>query len=184
MNKNLISVLSIVLAVLLYPTVLQGLYDETKSLLVENETLSNTIKKAEEFIEIRNTLIEKSEQFTPDELSRLEQILPKEINPLQLALDIEHIGNVNGLILNGGVAIDIPEDEEDQVHPNGTRNLKEVSLGLSFVGQYRNLEGFLNELSESLTLFDVKEIGFSGGREAAYDYTIRAVTYELKDAFE
>lgn len=186
MNKNIVAVLSLILAGLLYPFMLQDLIAETQSLRTEIAGLEETLQKAKDFIAIRNELIERSEEFTQTELTKLEQMLPSEVNAIQLALDLEKLGERAGLILKGNVGIDVSGAEANTSRTQ-RRNIQEdesspiepIALNLSFIGRYPNLENFLQSISESLTLLDVQSISFSSGETDIYDYGITLQTYQL-----
>lgn len=190
MNKNIFTLLSIILVILLYPLVLRELISNTQKLSTEISDIENTLKKAEAFIEVRDSLIKRKSEFTQDELIKLEKILPKEINPIQLALDIEKLGERGGLILKASVDIDVPKSNKPT--RRGTQNSSEdkslsvdiVPIHINFLGEYENLENILEKLSESMPIFDVEGISFSGGETGVYDFSINLKTYQFKNSIE
>ncbi len=160
-------------------------YDEalTNSKALENE---------------RDKLTKKYNTIDPENLAKLEKLLPDNVDNIRLILEIEKIASPYGMVLKdvqydstvkketsssvvagGGVAQSI-EDNKNY----GTWNLE-----FSTKGTYTNFLNFIKDLENNLRIVDIASIEFSSDAGVganpssvnSYQYTFKIKTYWLKN---
>ena len=187
MNKNIIAIFLIIVSVLIYPFFVSDIRSDTDSLKEDVKVLKETIKNVEDFTTIKNSLLRKSEELSEDDLDNLEKMLPKEINAVQVALDIQELALKNSLILEREVGIKREERASQNVTANQNQAEEDlfntVSFHINLVGSYESLVAFLASLAESRTIFNVTSLSFAVDETNLFSFDIELITYELSDTF-
>lgn len=184
MNKNFFSLVSIILAALIYPFFVTPLWDEVSVRLNDKKQIESAQASVDNFIERRNELVKIVETIPQEDINRLARVLPESINPLTTIVDIENLARVNGFILKGSVGVEGKKEsaapvvaEAGAVAPK--QPYETTVFTLNVVGPYTALKPFLEDLAQSLTLFDISSLSFSTSETGVYDFTIHIRTYSL-----
>jgi len=163
MNKDLIAIPIIIISIIVYPYFISPLWKDIQDLTQKKESLNETIKKVEEFVIVRDNLLNKKKQFSDEELSRVNILLPSGVDEIQTILNLQQLALSNGLVIEN-----ISASEGERERGRGGRSEESsdielytpVSVSLSFLGNYNQLKTFLKVLSESLTLFEISSLSF------------------------
>ena len=127
----------------------------------------------------RQTLMDKESGINPSDLSKLQKLLPDNIDNIKLVIDINQIAQTHNLTLK-----DIKLDTSIKTNPNklGVDTSKHGTVGLSFsvTSSYDNFQNFLTDLEKSLRLVDITDLSVTGNDTGIYDFSVGLKTYWLK----
>ncbi len=161
-----------------------------------NEALDNSKALEAE----RDKLTQKYNSFDPGNITKLQKLLPDNVDNIRLILEIENIASPYGMVLK-----DVKYDATDNNAPAASQTIGNVKaknslsnknygiwdLEFSTQGTYSNLVSFIKDLENNLRIVDVSSIDFSSGANPniglnpslpeAYKYNFRIRTYWLKN---
>lgn len=180
--KGILPVIAVVIAGALFYFFIDPTYTEIKTLRVEEATLNAALSRALELQATRDQLISRYNTFAPEDLARLEKLLPDHVDNVRLVLDMDGIASQYGMRIRN-VAIEKQEEKKkaraQQVGPD-ERTYESMLLSFTVNGDYDTFRTFLSNLEESLRLVDVETVSFSASDTDFYDFTIGLRTYWLK----
>ncbi len=179
------------------------LYNEIGELRVQaasyNEALSNSKTLENE----RDKLTVKYNSINPDNLIKLQKLLPENIDNIRLILEIEQIATPYGMVLKDikygatnaldSTASPFEVVQGGGVSPAASKDYGVWDLEFSTVGTYNNFLNFTKDLEKNLRIVDISSIQFSsnlsGGFNSAlnpsfaesYKYYLKIKTYWLKN---
>ncbi len=169
-----------------------------------NEALDNSKALEAE----RDKLTQKYNSFDPDNLAKLQKLLPDNVDNIRLILEIEKIASPYGMVLK-----DVKYDTTSQdtasttqttqtpktTTTTNTQNGKVVTskdygtwnLEFSTQGTYNNFVNFVKDLENNLRIVDIASVDFSSNASSntganptlndSYKYSFKIKTYWLKN---
>lgn len=127
----------------------------------------------------RQSLVDKQGQINPDSLSRLEALLPDNVDNIKLVIDMNQIAQNHSLTLKN-----IKLDNAVKADPSklGQDDSKYGTVGLSFTvnSSYDNFQNFLTDLEKSLRLVEITDLAVTGNDTGIYEFSVGLKTYWLK----
>lgn len=127
---------------------------------------------------VRDELTSRYNTFSPDDVTRLERLLPDTVDNVRLVLDINNIAGRYGLVIKNVRLSSLAKD------PNklGPENQEYGTLVLQFgvTASYANFTAFVRDLEDSLRVVDISGISFKTGEGQLTDYDVAVQTYWLK----
>lgn len=167
-------------------------YAEIKILRADKAEYDTALDNSKILQTIRGELSDKYKNFDPDDLAKLERLLPNNVDNIKLILEIQRVAATYGMTLRnvkfdtdaaaatanqagfvtGGAAQTAPKKDY------GTFDLE-----FSTEGSYSNFVSFLTDLEKSLRIVDVKGITFTSttaGGSDTYRYDFKITTYWFK----
>src|SRR3989338_2229285 len=158
-----------------------------------NEALDNSKALEAE----RDKLTQKYNSFDPEDLSRLQKLLPDSVDNIRLILEIEKIASPYGMVLKDvkydATSKDTPISQASgatQAVKNSTgKDYSVWNLEFSIQGTYNNFTNFVKDLENNLRVVDISSIQFSSNAGAgispslseSYKYSFKIKTYWLKN---
>lgn len=144
----------------------------------------------------RDKLTQKYNSFDPENLTKLQKLLPDNVDNIRLILEIEKIASPYGMVLK-----DVKYDatsKNDVLVPTTGQEIEKFSrkdygiwdLEFSTQGTYNNFINFIKELEKNLRIVDISSIQFSSSVTTlglnpslpeAYKYNFKIKTYWLKN---
>lgn len=144
----------------------------------------------------RDKLTQKYNSFDPENLTKLQKLLPDNVDNIRLILEIEKIASPYGMVLK-----DVKYDatsKNDVLVPTTGQEIEKFSrkdygiwdLEFSTQGTYINFINFIKELEKNLRIVDISSIQFSSSVTTlglnpslpeAYKYNFKIKTYWLKN---
>lgn len=144
----------------------------------------------------RDMLTQKYNSIDPANLTRLQKLLPDNVDNIRLILEIEKIASPYGMALKdvkysadiapvaGGAVDEVIEEEAVSNKEYGVWNLE-----FSTTGTYNNFINFLKDIESNLRIVDVSAIEFSSNENIGagaslsevYTYDFKIKTYWLKN---
>lgn len=157
-------------------------YTQIQALRVEQAAYDEALNRSREVQEVRNKLISRYNTFAPDDLRRLERLLPDHVDNIRLIIDIDTIaarynlrirnvelaGTKDGREERSGLAVGASGD------PIGV-----VQVGFSVAARYEDFMRFMQDLERSLRIVDVTGVSFTVGDGDLQEYSIALRTYWL-----
>jgi hypothetical protein len=147
----------------------------------------------------RDKLTTKLNSINPDNLVRLEKLLPSNVDNIRLILEIEQIASPYGMVLKDikyNASNDIAETAGAAIQGGGTIKSAPKDYGIfdlefSTSGSYDNFINFTKDLENNLRIVDISSVSFtsdagvvSGGSKTMapeiYRYNFKIKTYWLK----
>jgi hypothetical protein len=146
-----------------------------KDVAAYNEALGN----AKKFVSVRDSLLKKYNQLPSEGLSRLEKLLPDNIDNVRLIIDINGIARKDNLTLRGLQVSGGGSSSQNSAKVSG-KVYDSVSVGFSTSSDFPTFLKFMNDLEHSLRLVDVTNLSFSVGEKGVGDFNVQLRTYWLK----
>jgi Tfp pilus assembly protein PilO len=146
----------------------------------------------------REKLTKKYNSIDPNNLTKLEKLLPDNVDNIRLILEVEKLASPYGMVLRDVKYDTIKKTEEDkqptEVFQGGDTNIPTQSdygtwdLEFSTEGSYTNFLSFLRDLESNLRIVDISSIQFSSVTGAGintpvdvYKYGFKVKTYWMKN---
>lgn len=184
--KGLTPIILIIVSVGVFFFVIDPQKKELDTLLQEKNKNDVTIQKATELRAARGVLGEKYKNISPEERTKLSQILPDTVDNVRLILDINNISNKYGISLKGIGISGGPGDESKEVNrgvsavTNSGNLYGTIQLTFSFQASYDIFKIFLKDLEDSLRLVDVTDFSVTTSEDGFYNYSVTLNTYWLR----
>ncbi len=169
----------------------QSISGERAQIASYDEALSNSKALEAE----RDKLTQKYNSFDPDNLAKLQKLLPDNVDNIRLILEIEKIALPYGMALKD-VKYDTTSSSTVNSQIGGmqtetglNKNYGTWNLEFSTQGTYNNFISFLKDLESNLRIVDVSSVQFSSSGNLglnpsvpeAYKYSFKIKTYWLKN---
>ena len=137
-----------------------GYTDPTYSKIVEQKKLEaeyvEALSKSRELQDIRESLLAEYNAFKPEDITRLEKLLPDNIDNVRLIMEIDALAKDHGLtVKNLSVREDAKADPNSKVVGPDTMEYSSVTLDFLVPASYEDFQVFLADLEKSLRLVDV-----------------------------
>ncbi len=146
----------------------------------------------------REKLTKKYNSIDPNNLAKLEKLLPDNVDNIRLILEVEKLASPYGMVLRDVKYDTIKKTEEDaqptEVFQGGDTNTPAQNdygtwdLEFSTEGSYTNFLNFLRDLESNLRIVDISSIQFSSTTGTGtttpvdvYKYGFKVKTYWMKN---
>lgn len=185
MTRFLFAILIIGLAGLVFFEFTQPVLDGIGGLRAEKARLEAGLENAKKLREVQDQLLNVYNSFAPEDLVKLNKLLPDNIDTVRLVLDVNTIAERSGMKIKN-IKIVQPEEKSQQALGGGENEAPPpapqavVLFGFSVTGPYTNFQSFLNDLATSLRLADVSSLTLQPQETGLYEYQIEVKTYWLK----
>lgn len=126
----------------------------------------------------RESLVQKKNTITDADQTKLEKLLPSNIDNIRLIIEISDIAKKRNLLVKNISVGDIKQST-NSVGPN---NSAYGTLSMSFTvnSSYSNFISFLQDLESNLRIVDITNINFAATDSGFYDFSVSFNTYWLK----
>lgn len=163
------------------------LYNDAQAVQVHIDEHRDTIEKASAFNAQLEALLSERNSISARELERLEQLVPDEVEVFARIVDIEALAEVHNLFLSNvsleqqGDASDTADDLPDAPP---TRSLSAddfavTTLHFSVLGSYEQFRAFLAALEQSVSAFEITNVGFDVTEGDLIIFTLSVELYAL-----
>lgn len=183
MFRLIIPAILVIVAGALFFLYTDGAYQEIKTLRAQEAEYDQALSKSRELQEARNKLIAKRNTFSPDDLRKLERLLPDNVDNIRLIIDIDTIAARYGLRIRN-VSVSAPksgrEERADAAVGESGDKVGSVELSFTVPARYDDFLRFLADLERSVRVVDVNAVSFSVGDGDLMQYSISVKTYWLR----
>lgn len=195
MMKNFIGILFISSAVALFWFWTKPLLNDIDGLAAKKGTIDKALADSRRMQEMRQSVLDKYNAVSEEELSRLSKMFPEKQIIANLILETENIAGNSGVVFKSFDSSKVEVEEKTQSvakyeYSGGETSFAstgktqkpytKVAFGVSVSASYENFLVFLKELEKSLHVIDVNSISFSSGDKNFYEFKIDADTYFKK----
>jgi Tfp pilus assembly protein PilO len=151
-----------------------------KNLQAEYAEYQTALNNSNQIRAKRQALMEKRGEINPEDLQKLEKLLPDNIDNIKLVINMNQIAQKHTLVLKN-LKLDTAV-KTDTPNKLGSDNNKYGTVGLSFSvsSSYDNFQNFLNDLEKSLRLVDITDLSITGNDSGVFDFSVGMKTYWLK----
>ena len=174
----------------LYVGFISPTYGEVEALKGKGNEFDSAVNNANKLTEKRNELVSKLNSMPADDLSRLNKLIPDNIDNVRLIMEIDRIAMKYGMSLREVrvEGISIPQGSKAVVQAGViggvAKDYDSVTLSFTVSSNYQAFKSFLNELENNLRITDVENISFSAPRGVTgsdiYRFGVSLKTYWLK----
>ncbi len=181
MSRTLTSILSIVIAILLYIFVIDQQLAQMSAVQIEIGEYQKAEEKYTEFQKKLDSLVAIKKQASVIENEKLDALVPEVVDDVKLIVDLENMAKSRGMLF-GNISIDNAKDEssinsstEIAIGPT----LKSTDISFAVIGTYEQFKQLLEDIEKSLVLLEVVELDFSvtQGVYQQYAVTVRAYAF-------
>lgn len=204
MTKFITPTILIVISFAIFFVFTNPIYDNIAQLRTVASSYNEALDNSKALENERDKLVQKYNSINPENLARLEKLLPDNINNIRLILEIEQIASPYGMVLknvkyNATSEKDTAKKTTPETAgvvqggtPTTTQSLRKDygvwDLEFSTAGAYNNFINFTRDLESNLRIVDVSSIEFlsstsvlSGSSPDSYKYNFKVKTYWLKN---
>jgi len=178
--KNLTPIILIILSIGIYYTFTSNVWGEVKSLQTVANDYSNLLDNASQIVEKRDNLLLSYRDVPQAELDAMATVLPDNIDAVRSALDLDGIAGRHGISISSLRAETTPANARLIHRQNDSSPYDVATISFTFISNYSDFVGFLDDLEHSLRIVDVKSINFQTSESGIYEHRITADTYWLK----
>lgn len=118
--------------------------------------------KAQELSKLRNNLVTQYNAIPPEEIEKVNKVIPVQYNPVKLAADISSIALRNGMVIKNVSFVDKKDvsnpGDGSVVAAQPTTPYRVVEVLFSTEGQYKNFTLFLADLEKNLQILDISKV--------------------------
>ncbi len=185
MSKVLTPILFIIAAIGLYFSYISGALDTLNSAQKLSEQLGVAIEQYDRLFERRDELRERYMSVSLKDEASLMQLVPDDIDPVRIIIDIDQMANEAGVLVN---TFRLPVEKRNvgtDSNQSGGNILGTAFMQVMVEGDYATFKEFLKLLENSRTMFDVVGLDIQKkdlilGSEAVQQYTVALHVYWLK----
>jgi hypothetical protein len=179
--KNNTAIILILLSIGLFFTFTTTQYQEVKRAHLLASEYRSVLGSVSAIIGLRDNLLSDYETLPRAEVTRINKVLPDNIDTVRLALDLDSIASRYGIsIKNVQTDTEVNADANLIVLPEFSSPYDKVTVSFSFISNYANFIRLLADLERNLRIMDIKSISFRASDSNLYDYQISVETYWLK----
>lgn len=189
MGKSIFGLIALLVAGALLFVYTKPAYSAAGDMQAQITQYQDALDKAAQLDALRQKLLAQYNAFSPDDVNRLQTLLPDHVDNIGLILDLDNLASRYGMALeNVDVSTPSAASGGSAVGTVGANGLKYDSLSIHFAtyGTYNNFRSFIADLERSLRLVDLTSLTISEqgsqptGGVPAYRYDMTIKTYWLK----
>lgn len=192
MMRFLMPTIFIGVAIAVFFVLTNPLYGDISMLRERSLSYNEALGNSKALENARDALTAKKNAIDPNNLAKLERLLPENIDNIRLILELEKIALPYGMVLKD---VKYNTDADPSKAPTAglggavSRNKEYGTWNLDFstTGSYNNFLNFTKDIERNLRIVDIASISFSstgGGAGGAgadnYKYDFKIKTYWLK----
>ena len=179
--KTLLPIVFILIAGAIFFGFIDPSYKRVQTLRVEEARFDQALTRSRELQQTRDQLLSRYNTLSPNDIDRLEKLLPDNIDNVRLILDLDTIASQFGMrVRNISISAIGPRVESGRVDTGSENGFGTLMLSFSVTTTYEKFRTFLESLERSLRLVDVTNVSFASVQSGLYDYQVSIKTYWLK----
>jgi hypothetical protein len=180
MNSNVTPFFLLALAIALFYVYINPEYSKIDALRAQEAQYSDALDRVQEISQIRDQLLTKYNSFSPDDLNKLQTMLPDTVDNVHLVLDMANVAGNYGLSLSN-IKVDRPQQDLGSSDETGqVPQYQTVNVAFDTSGTLANYTSFLKDIESSLRITDVTGISIRPLDSGKYQFTTVVNTYWLK----
>lgn len=172
-------------------------YEEISVLKADVDSYNEALNNSKALENERDKLTSKYNAISKDDLSKLQKLLPDNIDNIRLILEIEKIASPYSMVLKD---VKYNTDESDKTtsalsggvqgglaETASQRDYRILNMEFSVTGTYNNFLNFTKDLESNLRIIDISAVTFASNPDfklspaGVYTYKFNIKTYWLKN---
>jgi Tfp pilus assembly protein PilO len=180
MNRSIFSLSAVVVAILIYFVGIRPLMDKTSVLRDEKTQKEALLEQAKQIDDTEKQLLQKADAISPEQKALLDTLLPKRVEIVRRALDLDTLASKNRLILQGAIT---PGGLTTQSATGDNPGYEKFAVSFTLIGTYDSVKNFLSDLSKSRVITDIDTLSLipDPNLPTLFSYQIKLITYWLPD---
>ncbi len=184
--RSLIPIFLVAVSLGLYYTYINPQYAAVQELKSQSNQYQLALDKAKELEQERDVLLTKYNNFSQEDINRINRILPNKVNTVKLITDIDSVAARYGITIR---SVSVTQTNLDNAQAVVTEGVPEklyntTTIAFKFSSTYPNLVQFLKDLEKSVQMIDMQfvrfEVGESDDSSGVHSYEVSFNTYWLK----
>lgn len=186
MMRYIFALLGLLIAGAIFFWYTKPTYDSVQVVKEEIAQYDAALAKAAELQQLKEQLLQRYNSFSPENLDRIQKLLPDHVDNVALILDLDNLAAKYGMPVEN---VDVSTPASAVASNNGVATIgasgqkyDSVTIHFSTKGTYTDFLALLTDLEQALRVVDLVELklqpGQGGSSVYAYDLTLR--TYWLK----
>jgi len=183
MKNSFTTIFLVILSVGVFYVYVQPQYTKIQDLIIQKTEYKDALDKAEQVAVKRDELLKEYNAISKENMTRLDRILPLNLNTVKLVADINSVGGRHGItIRNVGVTEPIADNAREVATGATKKPFQSTTIRFLFDADYNKLKDFLRDLEASLQLIDIQSIKISKITDLSgmYSYDVSIQTYWIK----
>ncbi len=177
--KVLYPILAVGVAFALFYFYIDPTYTNIKVERERLSTLESSLEKTAQLTEERDALISKRDNIPPNDVARLEKLLPDHVDNIRLVLDISKMAESHLMRLRN-MSIDDANQNANALTSTDQNAVESLVLSFSVSGTYATLRAFVRDLEQSLRIVDIESMRLSATDSGIYELNIAMRTFWVK----
>ena len=196
MTRFIMPIILIAIGVTVFFAFTNPIYNDIGGLRAQVAAFDQALDNSKALYAERDILTEKKNSINPDNLTKIQKLLPNNVDNIRLILEIEQIALPYGMVLRD-IKYSVSDAEKEAASAGGVvqgggaaepafRDYGVWDLEFSTIGTYNNFLNFTRDLESNLRIVDISSIQFSSdtpsaGSSQSYTYNFKIKTYWLKN---
>lgn len=181
MMKNRNAIILIVLSLGLFYTFTNVEYKKVKNLHVLASQYQDVLANVSDIIRLRDSLLVTYEEFPEEDKSRIEKVLPNNVDTVKLALELDSIASRYGITIKDVRVGDETKQDLQIILPEHAPLYEKTKVSFSFISNYENFKRLLSLMEKNLRVMEVQSLSFEANDTGLYEHKITVETYWLKE---
>jgi len=175
--KLVFPIIAIIVAIGIFFGFVDPQYQDIKKLQAKEKQFDGALTRSKDLRTIRDEKLKVYESFPPEDLERLQKLIPDHIDNIRLVMDLDTTASRYGMRLTN---VNVGKPDEGLIEGPLARPYGSITVTFSVTTSYETFLRFLADLEQSLRLVDVVGLSFSGSKADFYEFNITLRTYWLK----
>jgi Tfp pilus assembly protein PilO len=181
MTRFILPIVFVGISIALFVVYVNPTYQTTKGLSAESASYDQTLYKSQQLLAKRDQLLNTKKNFSDDDLTKLEHVLPDNVDNIRLIIDINNIASRHNLALANVQLGEAKNTDSRSSLASGpaTGPIGTAQVSFAVVAKYDNFLAFEEDLEHSLRIIDVDKISFKADLGDLNTYTMEIKTFWL-----
>ncbi len=161
--RSILSIGVIAICVGMYFMYIKPLTVEVRARTAEKEEYTKVLTRVDEIKVKRDNIIAEYNSISPEEIDRLQKIIPEKINSVALLNDLSVIGSKYGVVIKDFKVSDSDNASRDVLGSEVSGSYKTTHITMNISAGYEGFLNFLEDIEYSLSLMDVVNLNIVPG---------------------
>ncbi|MBU1046226.1 type 4a pilus biogenesis protein PilO [Patescibacteria group bacterium] len=153
-------------------------FNNIQALKIKKTQYDEALDKSKELRNVRDSLLSQYNSFDPENVSKLEKIIPDNVDNVRLVMEIDSLASKYGATIRR-VDVSAPV-EENALLGKDVEEYNNINLDITIESSYDDFLSFLGDLSSSLRIMDINNLSFEAEKVGLYQFKFNFTTYWLK----
>lgn len=178
MRQLIVPLFLILIAGSVFFTFIDPVYKETNEVKEKISRLDEALNRSREIAKLRDSLNERRNSISPNDLDFLQKILPNHVDNVELVLEVDRLAAQDGVLLQD-TTVSGETRAENTLGPD-EGSIGTIEMNIRVIGPYNAFRTFVMDLERSLRISDIIAMGFSADDDDLSQYSVTVRTYWLK----